>query len=476
MRKFESTVEMLKHKVLTEVAKGAFEGTLEKDIFEIPKRIRPGKKATMRCCIYKERAILQERVKLAMGGNKQNSNVIEVIDIACDECPMGGYSVTDSCRGCIAHYCKEVCKKDAITHDDNLKASIDKNKCINCGLCAKVCPYNAISNHIRPCEKACFPKAISPGKDEEATIDNNKCIACGACISKCPFGAIMDKSFILDTIDILKNKESQKYKVYALIAPSIAGQFDTANYSQIVQSIKKLGFDDVFEVALGADMAAYEEALELSEKKFLTSSCCPAFVRFVETKYPDLKEHISHNLSPAGTIGKYIKEKTQNTRLIFIGPCVAKKAEFQKENVKKYIELAITYEELQALFEAKGIEVSASQGDTANDLKDASYYGRVFARSGGLTEAVAEALQERNLKDFNFSPIACSGIEECNAALFKRSKNVLKENFIEGMVCSGGCVNGPACIFKSAKNTNSVNTHANEASKNMTDIIKNTRI
>ena len=147
-RKFDTKIQYLKYKVLREVARIAFEGDefqLANSFNDIAKVVAPGPKATMRCCIYKERAIIAERIKLACGGDKSNPNVIEVIDIACDECPASGYQVSHDCRGCIAHRCEDVCKKDAITFDENQKAHIDKTKCVDCGACAKVCPYSAIS-------------------------------------------------------------------------------------------------------------------------------------------------------------------------------------------------------------------------------------------------------------------------------------------------------------------------------------------
>ena len=147
MRKFDTKVQHLKYKVLREVARQAWADRLLETALDIPKMIVPGKEPTMRCCVYKERAILGERVKLAMGGDKINPNVIEVIDIACDECPVGGYEVTDACRGCLAHRCEDVCKRGAITFDRHQRAYIDKSKCVECGACAKVCPYGIITTN-----------------------------------------------------------------------------------------------------------------------------------------------------------------------------------------------------------------------------------------------------------------------------------------------------------------------------------------
>ena len=444
MRKFDTKVQHLKYKVLREVARFAWQGTLQENLLNIPKIIVPGKEPTMRCCIYKEQAIVTERVKLAMGGNKDNKNVIEVINIACDECPMGGYEVTDACRGCLAHRCEDACKKGAITIDHNQKAHIDKSKCVECGLCAKVCPYSAIINHKRPCEQACKVKAISMDEDKSAKINDEKCVSCGACVYQCPWGAINDKSFILDAINILKNsKNNTNYKVYAVIAPSIASQFVYAKLGQVIAGIKALGFYTVEEAALGADIVALNEAKELVEKGFLTSSCCPAFVSYVKKQFPDLSEYISHNLSPMGTIAKSIKEKDANAKVVFIGPCTAKKMEFQKDEVKDYVDTVITFEELQALFDSKDIEIENLPEES---IDSASYYGRIFGRSCGLTEAVAESIKEHGLEGFDLKAVPCDGLDACRVALLKASKRILDGNFIEGMACIGGCVGGAGCL------------------------------
>lgn len=465
MRKFDTKVQHLKYKVLREVAREAWNGTLTEHLLDIPKTIVPGNEPTMRCCVYKERAILGERVKIAMGGDKENPNVIEVIEIACDECPMGGYEVTEACRGCLAHRCEDVCRRGAITFDSQQKAHIDKSKCVECGQCAKVCPYSAIMDFKRPCVKSCKVGAISMTETKAACIDNNKCISCGACVYQCPFGAITDKSFILDAIEMLKNKE----KVYAVIAPSISSQFRYAKLGQVITGIKALGFHSVVEAALGADMVAYAESGELAEKGFLTSSCCPAFVSYVKGQFPELAENISHNLSPAATIAKYIKETDPDSKIVFIGPCTAKKMEFQKEEVRPYIDCVITFEELQALFDSRDLEIMNMEEGV---LDNASYYGRIFARCGGLADAVAEGLKERGITDFDLKAVSCDGIEECRMALLKKSKNVLDANFIEGMACVGGCIGGAGCLTHGEKNKAEVDKYGKEAyEKTITDAL-----
>ena len=469
MRKFDTKVQYLKYKVLREVARHSWDDTLIENLWDIPKSIAPGKEPTMRCCVYKERAILAQRVKLAMGGDRQNPNVIEVIDIACDECPAAGYEVTDSCRGCLAHRCEDVCKRGAISFDYNHVAHIDKSKCVECGQCAKVCPFTAIVNRKRPCQSACKVKAIKINDDNAAAIDNNKCIQCGACVYQCPFGAISDKSFILDVIDMIKkSNDNEDYKVYAVVAPSISSQFTYAKLGQVITGLKKLGFYTVVEAALGADMVAMEEAKELSEKGFLTSSCCPAFVQYIKSSYPTLVPHISHNLSPMAMLAKYIKETSKNAKVVFIGPCTAKKAEAKLDSVKDYVDSVLTFEELQALFDSKDIDITTLPEDI---LDNASYFGRIFARSGGLSDAVVEALNEQKI-DFTVKPTVCDGIEACKVALLKKSKNVLDSNFIEGMACTGGCIGGAGCLTHGEKNKLEVDKYGKESlEKTISDAI-----
>lgn len=470
MRKFDTKVQDLKYRVLREVARYAWNGNLLDHVLDIPKIIIPGNTPTMRCCVYKERAILSEQERVAMGGHLENSNVIEVIETACDECPMGGYEVTNACRGCLAHRCEAACKKGAISFDRNHTAYIDKSKCVDCGACAKVCPYTAIVNRKRPCQNACKIKAINVDENLAADIDNDKCIACGACVYQCPFGAIMDKSYILDTIDIIKkSKENKAYKVYAVVAPSISSQFSYAKLGQVISGLKKLGFYTVVEAALGADMVAYDESRELAEKGFLLSSCCPAFVDYVEKNFPELTEHISHNLSPMATISKYIKEREPGSRVIFIGPCTAKKMETKKERVRPFVDSCITFEELQALFDSKDIDITALDEEM---LDNASYFGRIFARSGGLSDAVAQGLKEQGITDFELKPVVCNGIDECRVALLKKSKNLLDGNFIEGMACVGGCIGGAGCLTHGEKSRKDVDMYGQEAyEKTITDAI-----
>lgn len=346
-RLFDTAVQQLKYEVIKELIK-AYDNGLNNEIFhDIPIRIMPGPEASLRCCVYKERAILQERLKLAMGGNKDNPNVVEVIDIACDECPVDGIFVTPACRGCITHRCAEVCPKNAITIKDK-HAVVDKEKCIECGKCTQACPYNALVLQKRPCVNSCKAGAITVNASKKAEINNDKCVGCGACVYQCPFGAVADKSYILDALDILKNSENNtKYKVYAIIAPAIVAQFNYARIEQVITGMGKLGFFQVIETALGADKTLDVEADELGERGTLTTSCCPAFVKYIEINFPDLAKYISSTPSPMVMAGRLIKAMDSTAKVIFVGPCTAKKFEFKSDKAKDFIDCVLSFEELQ---------------------------------------------------------------------------------------------------------------------------------
>ena len=392
LKKFDTKVQYLKYKVLREVARHTYDDdNLVTSFNDIAKTIVKDK-ATMRCCIYKERAIVGERIGMAGGGHKNVDNIIEVLDIACDECPVAGYEVTHMCRGCLAHRCEDVCKRGAITFDENQKAHIDKDKCVQCGMCAKVCPYSAIIHTERPCVKACKVKAISMNEDHAAVIDDSKCINCGACVYQCPWGAITDKSYIVEVVEMLKKyANDDKVKLYAVVAPSISGQFSYANIKlgQVVTGIKRLGFHNVVEAALGADMVAYDEAKELAEKGFLTSSCCPAFVNMVRLHFPQLADCVSATVSPMCGVSRLIKAQDPEAVTVFIGPCVAKKSEVVDQQIKGNADYVLTYSEIRAIMRAKNVELKPCE----NQNQIASTFGKRFANAGGVTAAVLQSMK-----------------------------------------------------------------------------------
>ncbi|MDD4010964.1 MAG: 4Fe-4S dicluster domain-containing protein [Sphaerochaetaceae bacterium] len=455
-KRFDTKVQELKYKVLREVARHAYNGDLLESLMDIPKEIIPGKKPTTRCCVYKERAIVGDRIKMAMGGDRSNHNIIQVIETACDECPVGGYEVTSACRGCLSHRCEQACKRGAISFDEHQKAKIDKTKCVECGRCSAVCPYSAIHNYQRPCQSACKVKAIDMNDQNIAVVNNDKCISCGSCVYMCPFGAIMDASFIVDVIELIKkSQKNTRYKTYAIVAPAISSQFTYASLGQVVSGLKALGFYHVIETALGADLVAWEESKEIEERGLITSSCCPAFVSYISKAFPAMADRISSNPSPMVRLGMLIKQTDPTAKVIFIGPCTAKKMEFQRPDSRPYVDGVLTFEELQAIFDSKDIELGSLKEDV---LDNASYFGRIFARSGGLSEAAVQAAKERG-SDLVISPTVCNGIEDCKKALLLASKGLLKSNFIEGMACMGGCIGGAGCLTHEEKDKSEVDRY-----------------
>ncbi len=463
MRIFDTSVQLLKYRVLKEVIKSGFEGNIKDVYINLPKIISPGPKSEIRCCIYKERAIMQERIKMAMGGDVNNPNVVEVLDIACDECPAGGLYVTPSCRGCIAHYCYESCPKGAIEIIDR-KAVINNDKCVECGKCTKVCPYNAITMHQRPCVASCKPRAISVDDDKKAVINNDKCVECGACVKMCPFGAIMDKSYVLDVVDMIKESQGgENYRLYAVIAPAIVSQFKYVKIEQVITAMHKMGFHQIVEAALGADITLHKEAQELTEVDILTTSCCPSFVKYIEKNFPTLTQYISHSVSPMVETAKLIKSSDPTAKVVFIGPCVGKKSEYKLEKTGGAIDSVISFEELQAFIDALNIDV-ASLEDTP--LNNGSFYGRIFAKAGGIVEGVKYLAEKGGIE---VNPISMSGLAECKLELTKLKMKSSKFNFFEGMACESGCINGPLCLSRGKKSVEDVDRYGKEAKETVID-------
>jgi [FeFe] hydrogenase (group B1/B3) len=457
-RKFETAIQQIRYEINGMVAKLAFQDELEKKKKSIPHWIIPGSKPRFRCCVHKERAIVRDRAFIAEGEDLPygNAGLIQVIEPACEECPVYRFRVTESCRGCITHRCYENCPKKAI-HITDRKAVIDYENCIECGICKKSCPYDAISDIQRPCIKACPVDAISYSDDHIAKIDQSKCISCGACVYQCPFGAISDISYITQAIALLKNNNSH---VYAIIAPSIASQCTESTLGQVISALKKLGFYDIYEAAIGADLILEEESRELiratEEGSFITSSCCPSFVELIEKHYPVFGGNVSTVVSPMIASARLIKSIDPLAKTIFIGPCISKKAEVMKENLKNNIDVVITFEELLALFYAKDIEPSELP---ETEINQASSFGRSFAYSGGVSAALSNHLSGLNA-DLDPEVTICNGATECNKTLQGIKSGSIKTNFVEGMICQKGCIGGPSSFNHSGKAKSFIDTYS----------------
>ncbi|TQI65994.1 4Fe-4S dicluster domain-containing protein [Clostridium sp. KNHs216] len=438
---YNNDAKQLKYEVLTKAAKYAYEGTLKEHLDTIPYEIIPGPLPEFRCCVYREREIIRERLISARGENlpgQDDGNIVAVLTAACEGCPINRFNVTDNCQHCLAKKCHAACPFGAISITPK-GAYIDPAKCKECGRCAAACPYNAISDTMRPCIRACPVKAITKDEYKRAAIDYSRCINCGACTKNCPFGAITDRSAIVNVIEDIKSGKP----VYAVFAPAIEGHFGTANVGMLKSAIKKLGFTGVAEVSLGADATTFHEAQELREalesKQKMTTSCCPAFVEMIEKHFPKLVPLISHTASPMTLTVRYIKAEHPDSRVVFIGPCIAKKIEIRK--VQDTADYVMTFEELQAMFSAREINVL----DEAENEQDGSRAGKGFAQSGGVSGAVKQALEEQNF-DLPFTCVKCNGASECKKTLTLLNAGRLEEDFVEGMACEGGCIAGPGGV------------------------------
>ncbi|MEH2931517.1 4Fe-4S dicluster domain-containing protein [Candidatus Ventrimonas sp. KK005] len=438
----DATILKIKHDLLREVAKLAWEGTLEEQRDELPYKMFPGPQAQFRCCIYKEREIIKQRIRLAEGKcpvGMDSMNVVQVIKAACEECPIASYVVTDNCRNCMGKACQNSCNFGAITIGDS-RAHIDPGKCKECGKCSQACPYSAIAHLERPCKKVCPVDAITYDEYGICVIDEKKCIQCGACIHSCPFGAIGTKTFMVDVIQLIKAGK----RVVAMVAPATEGQFGPdITMASWKTALKKIGFADMVEVGLGGDLTAAAEAAEWAEAykegKKMTTSCCPAFVNMIKQHFPTLLDNMSTTVSPMCGVSRMLKERDPETITVFIGPCIAKKSETLDLNITGNADYAMTFGEIRAMMRAKGVELESEE----NTYQESSVFGKRFGNSGGVTAAVVQCFKEMN-EDISPNVMRCNGAAECKKALLLMKVGKLPADFVEGMVCVGGCVGGPS--------------------------------
>lgn len=435
-----------KQQILNTVASLAFAGTLHDRKDNIPYEMVPGPKPTERCCIYKEREILRQRIKLAEGipatgivYGHHNFSPIQVIFSACADCPISAYTVTENCQNCIGKPCLDACKAGAIS-PGRYHSYIDTQKCKECGMCAKACPYNAIAYLRRPCQVACPVDAISYEENGISIIDDEKCIRCGKCIHSCPFEAIGTLSDMIYVIGAIKNSDTH---VYLMAAPATEGQFGSdIDMNSIEQAALEIGFHGFVDVGIGADVVAAAEADEWEEAygegKKKTTSCCPAFVNMIRKHFPELEDCISGTVSPMCAVSRMIKAQDPGAITVFLGPCVAKKSEAHEFNIKGNADYVLTYSEFEALMQAKNVTLKPAE----QSVQYASKPGKDFAVSGGITQAAVSSLREKNA-EFNATVKIANGADECKTALTLMKFGKLPEDFIEGMSCEGGCINGP---------------------------------
>ena len=451
--------------IIENIAKAFWSDSFRQGIKRLPfARIPVGSEAKYRCCVYKERAIIRNRVLAGLGFSVEEDDEmtslleyadaalerktiqgppLTIIDIACKGCANTRYYVTELCQGCLARPCETTCPFGAVSVI-NGSSRIDKSRCKNCGKCKTVCPYGAIAKISVPCEEECPVDAISKDEHGAAKIDYEKCISCGCCVMACPFGAVLERSQVVDILRALKGT----LPVYAMTAPAFAGQFD-ASHGQLVTAIKKLGFAEVTEVALGAERTAQEESEELIERmerdeSFMTTSCCPAYIQTVRRHMPEMLPHVSDTPTPMHYTAEMIKSQNPEILTVFIGPCVAKRREALEDSC---VDFVMTFEELHSVFTAAQIDPKTCAESVIKT--PASAEGRGFGSSGGVAKAVVAASANREIRT------ACiNGTSKAEIAKMRAyAKQGAPFDLIEVMTCPGGCYNGAGvyCRDKSAK-------------------------
>ena len=438
----DATLLRVKHEVLHQVAKLAFDGKLDSEKEQLPYKMIPGPQAQFRCCIYKEREIIRQRINLAEGkcpDGSKGGNIIQVISAACEGCPISRYVVTDNCRKCMGKACQHACKFGAISMGRD-RSYIDPSKCKECGLCAKSCPYNAIADLVRPCKRNCPVDAMTMDENGICRIDEEKCIQCGACIHSCPFGAIGSKTHIVDVINDIKDGK----KVVAMVAPATEGQFGSdITMASWKKALKEVGFSGMIEVGLGGDMTAAAEAAEWAEAykegKKMTTSCCPAFVNMIKKHFPEVLDNMSSTISPMCAVSRMVKAQDSDAVTVFIGPCIAKKSEAQDHGITGNADYVLTFGEIRAILKAKNVQLEPEE----NSTQEASVFGKRFGNGGGVTAAVVQSLKETG-ENTDIKVMTCSGAAECKKALTLLKMGKLQDDFVEGMICQGGCVGGPS--------------------------------
>lgn len=467
MRGIPSLITDIRKKVFTEVARMAYETDGLSRVEDLPYIIVPGDSPLHRESIFLERAIAKERVRLAMGLSIRpvqtrtlmtdgmdhaaiaeqyyEPPLINIIPYACHACPTRQYRVTENCQNCLAASCQKVCPKGAISFV-NGKSRIDPDKCIKCGKCAKACPYNAIIYMERPCAAACGVDAIGMDSQGRAVINQDKCVACGQCLVSCPFGAIVDKGQIFQVIRSIMQMD----QVIAIVAPAFIGQFGKhSTPEKFTAAMKQLGFDRVVEVAVGADMCTIEEAKDFLEKvpaqqDFMATSCCPAWHSMVEKFFPEQFKNISMTLTPMVFTARLVKKQFPGCKVVFVGPCAAKKLEAIRENIRSDVDFVLTFEELQGMFAAKDIDFEKIPD--GESMREGTAAGRGFAVSGGVAGAV-KALIKQTHPDLEMKTAGAEGLRECKKLMTLAKAGKYTGYLLEGMACPGGCVAGAGTLL-----------------------------
>jgi len=457
----------IKRQLLSEVMKYSFSGELKEQVDRIPVSLFPKKLSSYRCCIYKDRAMVRQRILAVLGFSHEQDDEIQplshfaglalerkkvpgdsltLMPELCSGCDGGKYKVSDLCRRCVARSCSQACPRNAVSFEGD-RARIDQESCIKCGKCAQACAYHAVSYQPVPCEENCPVDAIARDEAGVRYIDKDKCIHCGRCVTGCPFGAPLDVSHAVDVVQgLLRGR-----KMAALLAPAVLAQFP-GDPARLRGALLEAGFAAVYDVGQGAAQVAGMEAcegmerIEQGEEGALFSSCCPAWVLAQKKYLPNLEKQLSHTPSPMALTAARLKELEPELQTVFIGPCFAKKEEARSLET---VDAVLSFEELGALLMARNIQLEDCPAVGYSPLpgwEAAQTLHWSFAKSGGLSENLLSVAGQ----DARVETVAGLDRKQMKK-LSMADRFYSKKDFVEVMACMEGCIGGPGCLVPPEK-------------------------
>lgn len=298
------------------------------------------------------------------------------------------------------------------------------------------------------CVSRCIYSAIVRNLDGELVIDKDRCVGCGECLEACASGVLTASRDVLPVLDAVKNS---KGPVYAMVAPVTAGQFGNVSMGRLRSAFKSIGFAGMVEVALFADILTLKEALifdrkiKSDEDFMLTSCCCPIWIAMVRRGYARYMSKIPDSVSPMVACGRAVRQMEPSAVTVFIGPCLAKKAEARDRDIADAVDFVLTFEETRDIFDAFHISVEELKDD---EKEHSSKAGRLYGRTAGVSEAVRETVHRLNPnRRIEVRAEQADGTKSCRELLQRLQEGKITANYLEGMGCEGGCCGGPKVLI-----------------------------